>query len=388
MKKGILLITMMALLVAGAYAQEKNKPDYNKWSVEGGIGVNKAYHAISSGYRSASPSLLSGEIGARYMMNEYFGLKMGLAYDHFTEHNDTPDFSTSEYSVNLQGVINAGRILKFEDWTSKLNLLAHGGAGIGFLDNDNASYNDYIGFLMAGLTGEVKMSPRVALNLDLSGRVNFRQTLSFNGGTPYDKGQNGMVFNGTIGVSYYLGKNKEHADWTVRKDDYSDLYNQIAELENNMKACKKNDRGMQQIDELNRRLNDMDKKLNSMTASQPDAGDFILQMINGGYLNIYFEFNSTKIDKSSADVVNALRTYLKDNPGKQVYMDGYADEKGSEGYNMKLSKERAEAVAGVLTRSGIDASRIHAEGKGEDKSVDPKSAEARQLARRVSFTVR
>ena len=67
---------------------------------------------------------------------------------------------------------------------------------------------------------------------------------------------------------------------------------------------------------------------------------------------------------------------------------GYADEKGPEDYNKKLSTKRAEAVADVLVKAGIEKSRLNTEGRGEDTSVDEGSPNARQLARRVTFSIR
>ncbi len=392
MKNKFLLVVLIGVLSFEGYAQKSvpSRPDFNRWSIDGGIGLTKPYHRFSQEYWSATPDFFSGDIGVRYMLNEYFGLKADFGYNHFTNADKSKDFSTNSYRIDFQGVANVGRVLKFEEWTKTLNLLVHGGFGLGGLDYDSFSSLDHVGNAIAGITGQVKLSPRVAFNLDLSVLVNIRQQEGFDGHYPYTGSDvKGFVFDGTAGISYYLGKNKEHADWIVRTDDYSDLYNQIAALEDEMKSGKREDPRLQQIDDLNRRMNNLDKKVDAISVPKPETyDDLIRQIINGGYLNIYFDYNSANIDKTSTGVLNALRTYLRDNPEKNVMMSGYADERGTDEYNMKLSEERAKAVAKVLVKAGIDSSRIHAEGKGEDKSVDPKSPEARRLARRVSFTVK
>jgi OOP family OmpA-OmpF porin len=79
---------------------------------------------------------------------------------------------------------------------------------------------------------------------------------------------------------------------------------------------------------------------------------------------------------------------LKRNPGVTVEVKGYADELGPEDYNIKLSEERAKAVYDLIIASGVDASRVSFKGYGEDTSVDKSSADARQLARRASFSVK
>jgi OOP family OmpA-OmpF porin len=79
---------------------------------------------------------------------------------------------------------------------------------------------------------------------------------------------------------------------------------------------------------------------------------------------------------------------LKRNPGVKIEVKGYADELGSEGYNMKLSESRAKSAYELLIASGVDASRVSYKGYGEDTSVDKSSADARQMSRRASFELK
>ena len=83
-----------------------------------------------------------------------------------------------------------------------------------------------------------------------------------------------------------------------------------------------------------------------------------------------------------------LSNFLKRNPGSKVEIKGYADELGTDDYNIKLSEKRAKAVYDLLIASGIDSSRLSYKGYGEDTSVDKSSQEARQLARRASFEIK
>ncbi len=391
MKTKLLLPVLACIITISGYAQNSTPTDttFNHWSIDAGIGLTKPYHRFSKGYRSPTPGFFAGEIGVRYMFNELFGLKTGLGYDHFADDGPSPDFSTNEYRIDFQGVIGLGRLLRFEDWTRSINVLAHAGVGVGFLTFDNASNNDYVGNALAGITGQVKLSPRISLNMDFTGIVNIRQGRSFNGGIPASYNNDGMVFNGTVGISYYLGKNKKAADWYARADRYAAIDARLAELESEMKkanqdAARKN---QSDVDELNQRIDKINNQMKPAPAKQ-EGDDFIARLINQGYVNIYFDFNSTKIEKNSASAINILRTYMKNNPGVSVNLIGYADEKGTEQYNQKLSQKRAEVVADLLQKAGIDKSRLHTEGRGEDTSVDKNSPEARQLARRVSFMIR
>jgi len=110
--------------------------------------------------------------------------------------------------------------------------------------------------------------------------------------------------------------------------------------------------------------------------------------MNNGYANVYFRFNSTNPEDYSLESVGYLINYMKENPGSQAELTGYADELGSTDYNQKLSEQRANKVEQLLVASGIDASRLTARGAGEDASVDKNSAAARQLVRRVTLKLK
>ncbi|WP_339737145.1 OmpA family protein [uncultured Sunxiuqinia sp.] len=388
MRKKLLFIALAVLVSGVSYSQNANsdEPDFNHWSIDAGIGLTKPYRNMAPGYGTATPDFLSGELGARYMFNEFFGVKAGLGYNNFQEKDGLMDFTTKQYQFDVQGVVGVGRLLHFETWTQTFNLLAHAGLGVGWLDYDNISDGDHVGTAKAGFTGMAKLSDRVSLNIDGSMGYNGRQNRTFDGRVT--RNDEPFVFTGTIGISYYLGKNETHADWFVRGDEYAALLDsRIAALEEQIQKSRAEDAKKVQEgdDKLNTRVDELDSKVDGLSNKEVDM---IEQLINEGYVNIFFDFNSSEIDKGATDAINVLRTYMKKNPGVNVNLVGYADEKGPEDYNKKLSTKRAEAVADVLVKAGIEKSRLNTEGRGEDTSVDEGSPNARQLARRVTFSIR
>ena len=69
-------------------------------------------------------------------------------------------------------------------------------------------------------------------------------------------------------------------------------------------------------------------------------------------------------------------------------VSGYTDNVGSADSNMRLSKERADAVEGNLEHMGIAPDRITAQGFGEENPIaDNSTAEGRQTNRRVSVGI-
>jgi len=397
MKNKFLLMFMMVLFVAGAYAQEsaKTKPDYNRWSIEGGIGMTKPYGHWSSS-ASETADWFASELGVRYMLNQYFGLKMNLTYNQFTEAEDVNPFTTDLYNVSLQGVANIGRMMKFETWTNTFNLLAHGGMGVGSLEFDNPLAGidgedvDRIGNFLAGFTLQAKLSPRISLYGDVTWMANFNHDVSIDGLHINDKDSRSGVINGNIGISVALGKKSVHADWYLSDQAIADAFeSRLTAVENNLAENKNGDQQLSgRVDDLGRKVDDLDRKVaNLPTATETDPNELIAKLINDGYVNIYFDFNSTKV-KGATNTINVLRTYLVNNPNVNVDLLGYADERGTEEYNIKLSQKRADAVAKMLVDSGVDPSRLNTIGKGEDISIDKTTPEAYTLARRVTFVVK
>ncbi|NGM89203.1 OmpA family protein, partial [Parapusillimonas sp. SGNA-6] len=67
---------------------------------------------------------------------------------------------------------------------------------------------------------------------------------------------------------------------------------------------------------------------------------------------------------------------------------GHTDNTGSRELNLRLSKERAEAVKNYLVSKGANPSRIEATGYGPDQPIASNATAAgRQQNRRVEFTL-
>ena len=393
MRKQILALT--ALVALSANAQE-----YNKWSIDVNGGVNKPTYGFASGYATATPSLWTANGGVRYMFNNKFGLRLGGGYETFKEKKDTPKFESNLWNVNLQAVANVGRVLSFEDWTRDLGLLLHGGVGVGQLKADSFEKADNLGFVTLGLTPQVRLSNRITLLFDGSAYFYARQNRTFDGtSTTTKRGFQGLNFTGTVGLQIALGRNLVHADW------YSDgtttegkLEERLAKAESDVaslakrlddKEDKMNDRNGNRIpDEVENYLNEKYGNLANAQKQDYTSGDSARELIEKGYINVYFDYNSSAPQKSSLWAADFVANYLKQNSGASVKVVGYADELGGENYNQKLSAKRAEVIKQLLVDRGVEASKLSFEGKGEDKTVNAKAANARQLARRATFELK
>jgi OOP family OmpA-OmpF porin len=376
MMKKIVITLAFALALTTVNAQTENTSNnYNKWSVELAGGVNKPQSPMMQNYFTSTPSFWVGDLGVRYMFNNKFGLKADFGYNSFTGKNNSIDFDSKYYRADLQAVANLGRIMNFESWTKTIGLLGHTGFGLAQLENKDLHVKDRMGNFIAGITGQIRLSDRFALTGDFTTIVNASQDYTFDCGCPVEsRGFNGVLFNGTIGLNVYLGKNTKHADWVVISENFdsSALENKIAELETLVKKTPEK----QVIVEK------------PVTTTIVNDKDLIKEMIDAKYYSVYFDFNkSTPIENSTA-AIDAVLTYLRKNPSANLDIIGYADQVGSAQYNEKLSNLRATNVKTILEQAGISSSRLNVISAGADTSIDKNSDEARRLARRVTFKTR
>jgi peptidoglycan-associated lipoprotein len=75
--------------------------------------------------------------------------------------------------------------------------------------------------------------------------------------------------------------------------------------------------------------------------------------------------------------------------GAKVTLEGHADERGTDEYNLQLSEKRAASVKRYLTQLGVQAADLETVGYGENRPAQEGAGEDAFAAnRRVEFTVR
>lgn len=103
---------------------------------------------------------------------------------------------------------------------------------------------------------------------------------------------------------------------------------------------------------------------------------------------VNFEFNSATLTYNAETILDRTARTLLDSPGFDVLITGHTDSKGSDSYNMQLSKERAQSVRRYLVSKGVDGARLEFRGYGETKPVASNDTEAgRAENRRVELEV-
>jgi len=122
----------------------------------------------------------------------------------------------------------------------------------------------------------------------------------------------------------------------------------------------------------------------------PDKGRVIVHQSNIEILDkIYFETGKSIIKPESFPILDAIAATMAGNPDIQlVEIQGHADERGNDDFNLKLTDDRAHAVLKYLTDKGIDTARLRANGYGETKPIDSGHNErAWSKNRRVEFVI-
>ncbi|OEC36049.1 Outer membrane protein OmpA [Pseudomonas cuatrocienegasensis] len=100
--------------------------------------------------------------------------------------------------------------------------------------------------------------------------------------------------------------------------------------------------------------------------------------------DMLFDAGRAELKTSANRTALKLVQFLQLNPRRVIRIEGYTDNRGDAAENLKLSRERAQAVADVLIDLGIDAGRIEVQGHGEDFPVaENASSQGRAQNRRV-----
>ncbi len=105
--------------------------------------------------------------------------------------------------------------------------------------------------------------------------------------------------------------------------------------------------------------------------------------------NVLFEQGKTTLLTESYPELDLVVSFLKSNPKVKIELEGYTDNRGIPGQNVKLSQARVDKVKSYLVSRGIDKKRIAGKGYGGANPIASNdNEETRQLNRRVEFTIK
>jgi peptidoglycan-associated lipoprotein len=97
--------------------------------------------------------------------------------------------------------------------------------------------------------------------------------------------------------------------------------------------------------------------------------DYIMQE------DIHFEFDKSTLTPAAQDNLMKKAEWLKENPDATVTIEGHADDRGTNEYNLALGERRAESAKNFLVDLGIAPSRMTTISYGEERPLCPQQTE-------------
>lgn len=107
----------------------------------------------------------------------------------------------------------------------------------------------------------------------------------------------------------------------------------------------------------------------SIAAAAAAAAAEQTNLHNAVTATVYFDFDASTLKPDAQATLDAKLPVLQANPSVRIRIEGNADERGSDEYNLALGMRRATAAKRYLTSKGIDAGRIDVISNGEEKGV-------------------
>ena len=442
MRKTLILLAIAASL--SSFAQT----DFSKWSMGLSLGVHDGQ--TPSAVQTKLYQFQHVGLNGRYMVNNRFGIQLDFGYDLFDGVNSGTR-NVNYFRTSLQGIVNAGDLLRFSTFSKRFGLLIHGGAGISNMwlnkdyqdGTDNTLFkksDDMVNFIF-GATPQFKVTERFSLNADLSFIFHHNQTYQFDMQNVSQHGAiDGYFINASLGATFYFGKAASHADWTptIYGADMTAYDKKVNELEDKLKdddndgipnysdietatpeGSLVNSKGQALVD------SDMDGIADAYDACPTEKGPFSTNgckdsdndgvadvkdncpdkagamankgcpeekktktLINDQINDVTFEYDRYDLTNEAKSILDGVAEFMAMNTSVKLTINGHTDNSGGEMNNKTLSMNRAEAAATYLQAKGVAKSRLTTKGYGKSMpKATNDTPEGKQLNRRVELKI-
>lgn len=107
------------------------------------------------------------------------------------------------------------------------------------------------------------------------------------------------------------------------------------------------------------------------------------------FKDIHFDFDKYNLRPDAKSILGDIGKWLRANRQPKVTIEGHADERGSDEYNLALGERRAESARAYLKTQGVEVERLATISYGEFRPIDPgKTEEAYAKNRRDHFLLK
>lgn len=412
LKKIIKMGVVMSLLVTSvsAFAQNTGKAEYprygfwSNWSIGFSFDLNNQAamngNSYDAGWRRATNAGM--DIFAQQKLNHAFDWRLRFGFPSFWAplQGYKGYYNDRHMSFTLDILWSINNSLLGYDPDRRLNLYIFFGGGLAISANSSDEMSipledyEHVGIVLDGGAG-------VSYRLTEKHNIFAEYGYDINGDAPHPK----LFFspglhntNRIFRLGYYYCFGVTAADQAVAaqkamltQENFYALNTQVNNLERQVATDRGNEKKLEnRIAELEDQLAQAMAQANKGNGAASDSLQAVIDQIKADQLNFYampfsvlYDNDDWKVSENESIKVKAVARVLKDNPDVKILVVGFADYKGSDNYNMKLSEKRANEVKRLLVKKyGIAEDRIQTEYKG--KSVAFGDIQY-SLNRRVSF---
>jgi len=118
------------------------------------------------------------------------------------------------------------------------------------------------------------------------------------------------------------------------------------------------------------------------------GSDTVGELASGVPDRVFFATNESILTTRSRETLRKQATWLRENSGVTIVVEGHADERGTREYNLALGERRANAAKDYLMTYGVSSDRIQVISYGKEKPVDSGSNPLSWSKNRRSVTVK
>jgi outer membrane protein OmpA-like peptidoglycan-associated protein len=137
------------------------------------------------------------------------------------------------------------------------------------------------------------------------------------------------------------------------------------------------------VEARDRHIQVLETELAELRADRTDRG-LVVTLAD----EILFDVDQADLKPGGMQQLSRVSEFLRQNPDRNVLIEGHTDSTAPDSYNLALSQRRANAVEDFLITQGVDPTRILATGYGEQLPLASNATAAgRQANRRVEIVV-
>ncbi|WP_164930814.1 OmpA family protein [Aquifex aeolicus] len=122
------------------------------------------------------------------------------------------------------------------------------------------------------------------------------------------------------------------------------------------------------IANLDKRVSALESDVDSLRREHEEIRAEIekLKITGKEQVRVYFDSNKFTLRDDAKATLDELIDAVRDKDIKKVIVVGYADPRGTRGYNFELSMKRAQNVAAYLIKNGIPVEKVRIASYGEE----------------------